>query len=94
MDTLYTFWVNITHYKTDSVHFLGLMNSANKIVTYTIFRVPKYRYSIMGPKTLFELLKPLHKPQNGPKQQDRFDEPDANELFSCLLPALVAASAL
>ena len=30
MDTLYTFWDNITHYKTESVHFLGLMNSATK----------------------------------------------------------------
>ena len=28
MDTLYTFWDNITHYKTESVHFWGLMNSA------------------------------------------------------------------
>ena len=28
MDTLYTFWENITHSKTESVHFLGLMNSA------------------------------------------------------------------
>ena len=31
MDTLYTFWgYNITHCKTESVHFLGLMNSATK----------------------------------------------------------------
>ena len=29
-DTLYTFWDNITHYKTESVNFLGLMNSATK----------------------------------------------------------------
>ena len=29
MDTLYTFWDNITHYKTKSVDFL-LMNSATK----------------------------------------------------------------
>ena len=28
MDTLYTFRDNITHYKTESVNFLGLMNSA------------------------------------------------------------------
>ena len=28
MDTLYTFWDNITHYKTESVYFLGLINSA------------------------------------------------------------------
>ena len=30
MDTLYIFWDNITHYKTKSVHFFGLMNSATK----------------------------------------------------------------
>ena len=30
MDTLYTFWDNMTHYKTESVYFLGLMNSATK----------------------------------------------------------------
>ena len=30
MDTLYTFGANITHYKTKSVHFWGLMNSATK----------------------------------------------------------------
>ena len=30
MDTLYTFLDNITHYKTKSVHFFGLMNSATK----------------------------------------------------------------
>ena len=31
MDTLYTFWENGTHYKTESVNFLGLMNSATKM---------------------------------------------------------------
>ena len=30
VDTLYTFWNNITHYKTESVYFLWLMNSATK----------------------------------------------------------------
>ena len=30
MDTLYTFWDNVTHDKTESVHFSGLMNSATK----------------------------------------------------------------
>ena len=30
MDTLYTCWDNITHYKTKSVNFLGLMDSATK----------------------------------------------------------------
>ena len=28
MDTLYTFWDNNTHCKTESLHFLELMNSA------------------------------------------------------------------
>ena len=31
MDTLYTSGDNVTHYKTESVHFLGLMNSATKV---------------------------------------------------------------
>ena len=35
MDALYTFWDNITHYKTKSVHFLGLMNSATKFSLVT-----------------------------------------------------------
>ena len=30
MDTRYTFWDNSTHYKNESVNFLGLMNSATK----------------------------------------------------------------
>ena len=30
VDTLYTFGDNITHYKTQSVHILGLMNSATQ----------------------------------------------------------------
>ena len=30
MDTLYTFWDNVTHYNINSVHFVGLMNSATK----------------------------------------------------------------
>ena len=30
MDTLFTFWDNITHYNTKSVHFWGLMNSATQ----------------------------------------------------------------
>ena len=30
MDTLYTFWDNTTHYKTESVQFWALMNSATK----------------------------------------------------------------
>ena len=31
MDTLYTFGDSSTHYKIESGHFLGLMNSATKI---------------------------------------------------------------
>ena len=34
MDTLYTFWDNITHYKTESVHFWGLMTSATKNLAF------------------------------------------------------------
>ena len=34
MDALYTFWDNITHYKTECVHFLGLMNSATKLIQH------------------------------------------------------------
>ena len=36
MDTLYTFWDNISQYKTESVHFWGLMNSATKYMIYSI----------------------------------------------------------
>ena len=39
MDTLYTFWDNTTHYKTKSVHCLGLMNSATKTVTMSILQL-------------------------------------------------------
>ena len=42
MDTLNTFWDNTTHYKTKSVHFLGLTNSATKKGT-TFLRVPYFR---------------------------------------------------
>ena len=31
MDTLYTYWDNLTHYKTESVDFWGLMNSTTKL---------------------------------------------------------------
>ena len=31
MDTLCTFWDNITHYKTKSVHCWGLLDSATKV---------------------------------------------------------------
>ena len=34
MDTLYTFWDNSTHYKTESVNFLGLMNSTAKVLRH------------------------------------------------------------
>ena len=33
MDSLYTFWDNTTHYKTESVHFSGLMSSVTKYRT-------------------------------------------------------------
>ena len=41
MDTLCTFRDNITHFKTKSAHFLGLMNSATKrdIGVYGLIRV-------------------------------------------------------
>ena len=45
MDTLYTFWDNITHSKNKSVHFLGLMNSATKLLRCLLgsgFRVLRY----------------------------------------------------
>ena len=32
MDTLFTFWDDITHYKAKTVHFWGLMNSATKVI--------------------------------------------------------------
>ena len=35
MDTLYTFGDHITHHKTESVHFFGLVNSATKNPTIT-----------------------------------------------------------
>ena len=38
MDTLYTFWDHVTHYKTKSVHFSGLMNSATKLRVYVLRR--------------------------------------------------------
>ena len=43
MDTLYTFWDNITHYKTESVHFLALMNSAPKYI-YIMYNIVEYEY--------------------------------------------------
>ena len=42
MDTLYIFGANITHYKTESVHFWGLMNSVTKI------RVVGFRVEVLG----------------------------------------------
>ena len=42
MDTLYTFWDNITHYKTESV--LGLMNSATKVmIVITVIIVIEFK---------------------------------------------------
>ena len=34
MDTLYTCWDTITHFKAKSVQLLGLMNSATKLRAY------------------------------------------------------------
>ena len=34
VDTLYTFGDNIIHYKTESVRFWGLMNSATKVHSF------------------------------------------------------------
>ena len=39
MDTLFTAWDNITHYKTESAHFWGLMNSATKLFLLSILLV-------------------------------------------------------
>ena len=41
MDTLYTFWDNITHYQTESIDFLGLMNSATKVPFSLALHYPK-----------------------------------------------------
>ena len=38
MDTLYTFGENSTHYKTESVHFAGLMNSATQLLRLRSYR--------------------------------------------------------
>ena len=48
MDTLYTFWDNITHYKTESVHFLGLMNSATKTLKEILRQSPWLTECRMG----------------------------------------------
>ena len=53
MDTLYSFWENITHYKTKSIHFLGLMNSATRKGSIMVplkgsIRVPLKGSSIKG----------------------------------------------
>ena len=38
----------------------ALMNIGAEIITNTIVPVPYYNYSIMGPKPLFQLLRPLY----------------------------------
>ena len=48
MDTLYTSWDNITLYKTESVHFLGLMNSATKKPCERLVRVAGRSRSELG----------------------------------------------
>ena len=40
MDTLYTFWDNITHTRTKSVHFWGPLNSATKSCQIVKFKLP------------------------------------------------------
>ena len=40
--------------------FYGLVHYYRAlIITYTVLGVPYYNYSILGPKTLFSLLRPL-----------------------------------
>ena len=69
MDTLYTFGDNITHYKTKSVHFLWLMNSATKLysslpLVISSQTLPVHRYpGSCHFKTLRYILHP-----KGPKQ--------------------------
>ena len=48
VDTLYTFGGNITQYKTESVHFLGLMNSAS-----TLPRIQGSRYTLLRDGAFF-----------------------------------------
>ena len=68
MDILYTFWDNITHYKPESVHFLGLMSSATQFclkirlwdLGLRVFHLRTYRFrdsecrtSSASPRALF-----------------------------------------
>ena len=54
MDPLYTFWDNIAHYKTKSVHVWGLMNSATKALIATL--VEKiFPYKRLGFSNLYSL---------------------------------------
>ena len=39
---------------TETAEYIGAL-----IITYTILGVPGYKYSIVGPKSLFQLLRPL-----------------------------------
>ena len=48
MDTLYTFWDNITHYKNKSVHFLGLMHSATKDMGRMVSNHPELCILFLG----------------------------------------------
>ena len=47
------------HFPRVSVE-LEMLNGGPLIITCTILGVPHYKYSIMGPKTLFYLLRPLY----------------------------------
>ena len=54
MDTLYTFWDNITHYKTESVYFWGLMNSATKTGMMLVGRPKPLTRARVGASSCFE----------------------------------------
>ena len=75
--TLYTFWGNITHYKTKSVNFWGLMNSATKFeslgftrlslrTTYVGLRIRSDSTETWQPTTYLLLCKGLGSPSTGP----------------------------
>ena len=67
MDTLYTFWDNITHYETESVHFLGLVNSATKRGKKARLLLPeilKPYLETVTPKALYLISPKALKPNN------------------------------
>ena len=49
--------------ETGALAYQGLAHGCNvgaEIITNTVLGVPYYNYSMMGPKTLFQLLRPLY----------------------------------